>query len=798
MFKTYIKAAWRNLLQKKWHSLINIGGLAIGMAATLLIGLWVYGELSFNKEFENYDQIAQVMQSQTFSGEIRTGVNQPLQLAPVLRTTYKDHFKHVVTSAFTNDMLLTVGEKKVSRPGNFMEPGITEMLSLQMIQGTRTALNDPSSILLSETTAKILFGEMDAMGKTVELGTTMTTQVGGVYKDLPQNTNFANLTFIAPWQLLKTSQNYEERLGWGNNWFQIYAQLQDGADLAYVSNLIKDAKYDHIKNGDDAGNVKAKPVIHLHPMEKWHLYSRFENGVNAGGAIERVWLFGIIGIFILLLACINFMNLSTAKSVKRAKEVGIRKTIGSVQNQLIIQFLSESLLMVSLAFVVSFFLVLIAQPFFNELTDKAIGIPWKNPIFWVICLLFILFTGLVSGSYPAFYLSSFEPAKVLKGTFNRGEGAARLRKVLVVFQFTISIALIIGTITIFRQIQYVKERPIGYDKEQLLYVPINTSEIITHFETVRNDLLLSKDIKEVAASDVLVSGTFTTNGGFDWKGKDPNMSEEFNTLRATHGFGEMIDWELKEGRNFSREFKSDSLAFIINETAARYMGLKNPVGEFVKWGTMGSYKIIGVAKDMVTRSPYDQVRPTIFTLHYGGFLNFINIKVGEGGNIRNALAHMERVFEKHDPQSLFTYNFIDEEYARNFINEERTAKLASFFAVLAICISCMGIFALSAFVAEQRTKEIGVRKVLGASVFGLWKMLSKDFVVLVIISCCIAIPLGYYYMHGWIAKYAYHTELSWWIFALAILGALFITLLTVSFQAVKAAVVNPVKSLRTE
>lgn len=798
MFKNYIKIAWRSLLQKKGHSILNIGGLSVGMSASLLIGMWVYSELNFNKEFENYNTIAQVMQSQTFGAEISTGTNQPMQLAPVLRDTYGDHFKHVVTSSFINNSLLTVGETKISRAGNFMEPEITEMLSLNMLQGRRDALKDPSSMILSKSTANALFGNMDPMGQLVKIGTSMEAQVAGVYEDLGENTDFKNLTFIAPWQLLKTTANFEERVGWGNNWFQTFVQLNNTTDLDAVSTLIKDVKYDNIKNGDNAGSIKTKPVIHLHSMEKWHLYSKFENGVNTGGAIQRLWLFGIIGIFILLLASINFMNLSTAKSVKRAKEVGIRKTIGSLQKQLISQFLIESLVLVSLAFIVSIILTLLSQSFFNDLTGKSMGIPWNNPLFWVVCLFFVLFIVLISGSYPAFYLSSFKPVKVLKGTFNSGQGVSRLRKVLVVFQFTISIVLIIGTITVFSQIQYAKERPVGYSKEQLLNVPINTSEVIKHFDALRNELLLSKDIKEVAASDILVTGTYTTNGGFDWKGKDPNMSEEFNTLRATDGYGEMIEWELKEGRNFSREFKSDSLAFIVNETAVKYMGLENPVGEFVKWGDNGSFKIIGVIKDMVTQSPYDQVRPMIFTLHYGRFLSFVNIKISKEGKTSAALAHIEDVFKKHDPESLFSYTFLDDQYARNFINEERMAKLASFFALLAIFISCLGIFGLSAFVAEQRTKEIGLRKVLGASVLGLWKMLSKDFVGLVIISCCIAIPIGYHYMNEWIQNYTYRIEISWWIFVVAVIGALMITLVTVSFQAIKAAIANPVRSLRSE
>ena len=465
---------------------------------------------------------------------------------------------------------------------------------------------------------------------------------------------------------------------------------------------------------------------------------------------------------------------------------------------MITQFLFESFLAVTFAFITAFVLVVLVKPYFNNLTGKTMGIPWDSTPFWVVSLFFILLTAIVSGSYPAFYLSSYQPVKVLKGSFHGGKGAARLRKVLVVFQFAISVLLIIGTITIFRQLEHVKNRPVGYDREQLLYVPINTPEIIARFDTLRDELLRSGDIKEVAASDVLITGTFTTNSGFSWKGKDPNMSEEFNTLRATYGYGEMVDWELKEGRNFSREFKSDSLAFIVNETAVDYMGLENPVGEMIQWGTMGSFKIVGVIKDMVTQSPYDQVRPMIFVLHYGGFLNFVNIKIRKGGNTREALTHIESIFNKYDSESLFTYTFLDEEYERNFINEERTGKLASFFAFLAIFISCLGIFGLASYVAEQRTKEIGVRKVLGASVYSLWHLLSKDFVLLVLISCIVAIPLGYYFMQGWIENYAYRTEVSWWIFAVAVLIVLLITLLTVSLQALRAAVVNPVKSLRTE
>lgn len=795
MFNVYLKSAWRNLIAKKGHSLINIGGLTIGMAATLLIGMWVYDEVSYDRSIENYDTIVRMKQKQRFEGEISVSSGQPMQLAPAIREQYGDHFKQVVTCIYTQDVLLTVGEKKISRPGSFMEPGITEMLALQMLKGSRDALKDPQSVLLSQESAEILFGDKNPVGEIIKMGSSLEGKVAGIYQDLPKNSYFGDLTFIAPWEMLAVAQNYEERLGWGNSWFQVLAQVEDNADVDKISSIIKNVKADHI---DEDYRKRTQPEIFLHPMSKWYLYARFENGVNTGGRIEYVWMFGIIGMFVLLLACINFMNLSTAKSMKRAKEVGIRKTIGSARHQLITQFFVESFLVVITAFVFSLALVLVLQPFFNELTNKEIGIPWTNLYFWLISLGFIGLTGLLSGSYPALYLSSFRPVKVLKGTFQGKNSAILLRRVLVVFQFSISIILIIGTITVFRQIQYVKNRPLGYNSDRMLYVPINTKDVLTSFATIREDLMQSNQIEEVAASDVRITGTYTTNSGFTWPGKDPNMSEEFYTLRATHGYGDMIGWEIKEGRDFSRDFQSDSLSFLLNETAVEYMGLENPIGQTVTWGNNGGYKVVGIVKDMVTRSPYDPVKPAIFVLHYGRFLSYINIKLKSDLETQEALAHIESVFKKHDPTSIFDYTFVEADFEKNFVREERIGKLASFFAILAIIISCLGIFGLSTFMAEQRTKEIGVRKVLGASIFIIWQILTKDFVRLVVVSCLIAIPISYYYMSNWVAEYEYHTTLNWWIFAIAVISALFITLLTVSFQAIKAAIINPVKSLRSE
>ncbi|WP_428654529.1 ABC transporter permease [Runella sp.] len=791
MLRNYFKIAFRNLLKHKGYSFINIFGLATGMAVAILIGLWIWDELSVNKNYQNYDRIAKVMQNQTFNGEIQTAPNVPMQLAPELQTVYGNNFKHVVISGFPGQHLLSFGEKKIKQSGNYMGPEVTEMLSLKMLKGTRAGLNDPNSILLSESVSKDIFGDADPMDKIIKIDNKQDVKVTGVYKDLPYNSSFNNLSFIAPWDLM--AKDLPKWLSWGNNWFQMFAQIADNTTAEKVSSKIKKAKQNNISQEE----AKYKPEIFLLPMAQWHLYSEFKNGVNTGGRIEFVWLFGIIGAFVLLLACINFMNLSTARSEKRAKEVGIRKAVGSVKGQLVMQFFGESLLVVIFAFILSLLLVQLSLPFFNNVVDKKITILWLNPFFWLTSIGFILFTGLVAGSYPALYLSSFKPIKVLKGTFKLGRFASAPRKVLVVLQFTVSVSLIIGTVVVFRQIQFAKDRPIGYNRNRLLTSSIKTDEIIKHYSTFRDDLLTTGAVEEMTATDSPITDTYVTNGGFTWKGKDPNMAEEFVTLRITHEFGKTINWQLKEGRDFSKQFSTDTAGFILNEAAVKYMGLKNPINEIIKWGDSEQYKVIGVVKNLVTQSPYDPAKQTIFFLNYKR-INQVTIKLKPQISASDAVAKIEAVFKKYDPENPFEYRFADQEFDKKFSNEERIGKLATFFATLAILISCLGLFGLASFVAEQRTKEIGVRKVLGATVLNLWGLLSKDFVGLVIISFLISSPIAYYFLSNWLEKYEYRTQISWWIFAASGTGALLITLMTVSFQSIKAALMNPVKSLRSE
>ncbi len=794
MLKNYFKIAFRNLLKNKGYSFINIAGLATGIAVALLIGLWIWDELNYDKYHRNYDRIAQVWQHNIYNGRKGSQVSNPYLMAEEIRNNFGSDFKYVLQASWNFSHIITIGEKKFNKTGYYFEPEVTDMLSLKMLKGKSDGLKDPYSILLSETTAKAYFGENDPMNQILRINNKFDVKVTGVYEDLPYNTFFRNMNYLLPWELYLISNPWIKKMEtpWGSNFTQTFVQVADNADMEKVSAKIINVKFNKLSEDDR----KYKPEVFLLPMSKWHLYSEFKNGKNVGGRIEFVWLFGIIGVFVLLLACINFMNLSTARSEKRAKEVGIRKSIGSERYQLIGQFFSESLVVSLLAFVVSILLVQLILPSFNQVADKKLALLWGNPLFWIIGVSFSILTGIIAGSYPALYLSSFQPVKVLKGTFRAGKYASIPRQVLVVLQFTVSVTLIIGTIIVFRQIEFAKDRPVGYDRNGLINVFLTTPDIHKLYEAVRNELKSSGAIIEMTESGSPTTQTWNSNGGFVWKGKDPALAVDFPNNGCSFEYGKTVGWQFKEGRDFSREHGTDSLAFVINESAVKFLGFKNPVGETLIWEKK-SYTIIGVIKDMIVESPYEPVRASLFHIS-NDQEGLVIIKLNPTIGSRAAISKVEEVFKKYNPASPFDYKFVDEEYARKFGDEERIGKLASFFAILAILISCLGIFGLASFVAEQRTKEIGVRKVLGASVFNLWSMLSKDFVLLVAISLVIAMPIGFYFMNDWLQKYEYRTDINWWIFVVSGGGALLITLLTVSYQSIKAALANPVGSLRSE
>jgi len=795
MFKNYFKIAWRNIAKSKMYAFINIGGLAIGVTVAVMIGLWIYDEVSFNRKFDNYNRIAQVEQNQVNNGVVQTWDNTPYPLADVLRKSYGNSFKYVVMSTgLQADHILAFNDKKLKQAGGFFESEAPDMFSLQMLSGNRNSLKDPSSILISSSAAKAYFGDESPVNKIMKIDNMPPVTVAGVYKDFPRNSTCADMNFMASWNFFYNNTEWIRTIDdkWRPNFVKLFVQLNDNEDFASVSTKIKDAKLKNI----NADLQKKKPVLFLQPMSKWHLYSEFKNGVNIGGAIQYVWLFGIIGLFVLLLACINFMNLSTASSEKRAKEVGIRKTIGSLRGQLIIRFFVESLLTVSFAFILSILIAWLSLPFFNGVADKQMLVPWSNFFFWLICAAFILITALVAGSYPAFYLSSFKPVKVLKGTFKAGRYAAIPRRVLVVLQFTVSVTLIIGTVVVYQQIQFAKNRPVGYSRANLISIPTSNSSIHDHFDAVKNELMQTGAIASAAEASTPVTNLWNSTSGLSWTGKDPNQSVDFGVVYASTDYGKTINWQLKEGRDFSRQFATDSSGLILNEAAVHFMGLKNPVGQTVTWFDQ-PFTVIGVIKNMIMVSPYDEPKPVIFN-QLTGQGDLVIIKLHPSVSAKDAISKIETVFKKFNTQQPFEFKFADDEYAKKFSDEERIGKLANVFALLAIIISCLGLFGLTSFVAEQRRKEIGVRKVLGASVFNLWNLLSRDFVVLIIISFLVAVPLSYYFMHQWLQNYVYRTEVSWWIFAVAGIGSLGITILVVSFQAIKAAVANPVKSLRTE
>lgn len=795
MYKSYLKIGWRNLLRNKGYSFINIGGLALGMAVAMIIGLWVYDELSFNEYHQNYLSIAQVYRRETMQGETRANTQLTTGLGTLLKTEYSSHFNSVVMMrARAEERVIAFGESKFTQSGYFMQPEGADLFTLKMIQGTRQGLKDLKSILLSETLAKKLFPDTDPINQVVMMDAKWDLKVTGVYEDLPKNSEFSDATYFAPldlyldgWSILNI---------WNNSNMYIYVQIHPEGNFEKISGIIKDAMLGHISEE----NAQLKPEVFLHPMKEWHLNSEFENGVLiTSKRMMSLWYYGTIGCFVLLLACINFMNLSTARSEKRAKEVGIRKSIGSLRSQLIQQFYGETLLVSLIAGVTSLILVQLCLPWFNAVSDKDISLPLMSITFWLACIGFTAFTGLLAGSYPALYLSSFNPVKILKGTFKAGRFSALPRRVLVVVQFTVSITLTIGTIIVYQQVQFAKNRPIGYSREGLLSIRAASPEFKGKYHVIRNELRSTGVVEDIAEANYSIIDTRGWNGGFAWR--DQKFEPSFNTIFVTHEYGKTIGWEFTAGRDFSREFHSDLSGIVINESALKLMGLQNPVGETLSWTTdgvdRGTYQILGVVKDMVKGSPYEPTNPSIIFLSEND-MPWLYIKIKSTVSTHEALPKVQSVINSIAPSAPFDYVFADEAYDAKFRAEERIGKLATIFSALALLISCLGLFGLASFVAEQRTKEIGIRKVMGASVISLWKMLSKDFVVLVIFSCGLAIPISIYFMNNWLEQYQYRTMISWSVFATTAAGALMITLLTVSFQAIKAALMNPVNSLKSE
>ncbi len=787
MYKSYFVTALRNMTKNKMSALLNILGLSIGVTVTIVITLWVGDELSYEKQFANYDRIGRVIQNVTNNGEVQTWFNTPFPLAEELRKNYGADFSEVAVSTWPYFYELVFDSVKFSKPGVFAEPGFAKMLALKLVYGTPSAFDDPSSILISKSTSMAYFGDIDPTGKQMNL-IGVDWKVGAVYEDLGANSDLTDVHFIAAWTPFYNNSGMKNMDDpWRPNGFSTYVLLNETATYADASARIKDAKYKMVSDA----LKKKKPALFIHPMSEWHLKSEFSNGQQTGGRQQYVILFSIVGVFVLFMACINFMNLSTARSEKRAKEVGIRKAIGSLRTQLITQFLSESIVTVLLSLVVAQLLTLITLPFFNLISQKNMQVPWSSPVWWLSSIVFTLLVGLIAGSYPAMYLSSMGLGRATKNA----NSSSLLRKSLVTIQFVVSVVLIIGTAVVYLQIQHAKDRPVGYQSDGLVVVQ-SSKEIHDHFEAVRNEMKASGAIAEITEAQGSVTGGYSSTSRLDWRGKDPNLSVDFQVFGGSVEFGSTIGWNIIAGRDFSRERVSDSTAVILNRAAADYMGFTDAVGEIIQWRDE-PYEVIGVIDDMIVNSPYAEPAPTLYQMTSED-LNVLLFKLNPQQPTAQSLKTIESIYKKYSPERNFDFEFIDVAYARKFGNEERVGTLATTLAGLAIFISCLGIFGLSSFTAEQRTKEIGVRKVLGATTYDLWRMMSKDFVLLVAISCVIAVPIAYLILNDWLENFRYHMNVPIWTFFAATGATLVITLLTVSWHTLNAAGSNPVKSLRVE
>lgn len=786
MIKNYLKIALRNLFRNKGYSALNIAGLAIGMAGAMLILLWIRNEVSYDRFHSKKDQLYMAYSRASFDGRIQCFSSTPSLLGPGLKNEYPE-VKNFARYDWEGGRLLSYKDKNLTLIGSVTDASFLRMFTFPLLQGdANTALSGTNSIVITESMARKLFGNEDALHKTIRIDNTDNFQVTGVLKDLPPNTLF-NFEYLLPWQYLQ--KKGKEDLTWWNYNYRTFVELSPNASVDALNKKIRDIYIRHTKDPDDN-------EAFLFPSAKWRLWAHFENGKAVGGRIETVRMFGLIAAFILLIACINFMNLSTAASEKRAKEVGVRKVSGAPSSYIVLQFLTESVLIAIFAGLIALLLVQLSLPSFNAIIGTKLSVPFNWPFFWAAFAAFVLFTGILAGSYPAFFISAFRPSQVLKGTFKLPNAAVNPRKVLVVTQFTVAITLICGTMIVKRQIQYAQERDNGYNKRNIVYHYLS-GDLRKNYEMVRKELIASG----AATSVTKTSGSITQGGsnswGLQWQGMDPNKKIIFDNICADDGFVKTMGLKLLAGRDLDLEhYATDSTACLLSESAAKVMGFKNPIGEIVDKDGF-RWKVIGVFKDFIWGSPYSKADP-MFIMGAKGWFNGISFRISEAGSISENLQKAERIFKKYNPDFPFSAQFADEEYARKFDNELRTAKLSASFAGLTILISCLGLFGLATFMAVSRRKEIGIRKVLGASVAAITTLLSKDFLKLVLIALLIAVPITWYCMNLWLSGFEYHLSVEWWVFALAGSAAILVAFLTVSFQAIKAAITNPVRNLRTE
>lgn len=789
MLKNFFIISIRNLKKNGLYSIINISGLSIGIVCSVLILLWVADEVSYDKFLPKYDRLYQLWISSEFDDRVNNWRSVPLPTYEEMKVI-DSNIKNSVVAGWGSDRLLTVGDIRIIKPGYYVSEEFLEMFEFPLVSGSHSeALKDPMSIVLSESLAKILFGDEDPIGQQVRLEDEGTLQVTAIVKDVPENSSF-QFDYLATWKYRESVNEWvrDNRTNWGNYSFQVFVELNDPAREVDVEQSIYDLAEE--KDGEDGMDKH----FFLHPMKEWRLYSNWNaKGERAGGRSDYVQLFTAIAIVILIIACINFMNLATARSEKRAKEVGIRKSLGTTRTRLIYQFISESIFITLIAFLAAVLLTELTLPAYNNLVEKELYINYASPAFWIASVGIIVVLGVIAGSYPAFYLSSFRPVETLKGTIKAGKGATTPRKVLVIMQFAFSIVLMISTIVIFQQINLVKNRDLGYQQDRLISVEL-TNDLRDNYEVLKQELLASGIVESVTRSNSQIT-QINSNNFLGWPGKPDDRRVIFTTLTTEYDYAKTMGIDVLMGRDFSKDFASDSNAIVINKAALDIMNLEEPIGTNLDlWGD--KRKLIGVVDDVLMGSPYEPVKPMFMILDdWGGY---ISVRLKDTNDLRASLGGVEEIFNKHNPAYPFEYNFADVEFQRKFTTINLTRKLASLFATLAMIITGLGLFGLASYTAEQRIKEIGIRKVLGATITSLMNLMSRDFAKLVIISFVLAAPFAWYLLDQYLERYTIRVNVQWWIFPVVGVIVLAFAILIVSDQARRAAKVNPVKSLRNE
>lgn len=788
MLKNFILVTLRNLRRNTLYSVINISGLSIGIACSVLILLWVQDETSFDKFIPKVNKIHQVWVNASFDNSIQSWNSVPL---PTYMEMKEAHAKisNTVVTGWGSDRLLVNGDTRIMKRGYFASEEFLDVFEFPMVTGDRsTVLDDPSSIVISETLAAALFKNEDPVGKFLKVDDSSTLQVTGIFKDVPDNSTF-QFDYLIPWKHREATQQWvrDNTNNWGNYSFQVYLELNGDADELEVEESVKGMLME--KGEDDI-----ERAFFLHPMKRWRLHSNFENGVEAGGQHEYVTLFTAIAMFILIIACINFMNLATARSEKRAREVGIRKSLGSKRSQLILQFYGESIVISIISYLIALLLVLVLLPAYNNLVDKSLIIDFQSSQFWMFSLAIILVTGVVSGSYPSLYLSSFNPIKTLKGKVSVGKNANLPRKILVIFQVGVAVILIVGTIVIVKQIDLAKSRDLGYNQEGLITVP-GTEEILENYDVIKQELIRKGAILNMTRANSSVTN-ISSNNFLGWPGKPESQRVIFVTIVANYDYAETVGAEMLMGRDFSKEFATDTAGIIINQAALDIMGLENPIGtQLDLWGEKRT--LIGVIDNILMGSPYEQVRPMFMIIDDWGY-GQMTLRMPATKDVQANMAQIQEVFEQYNPAYPFEYQFADVEFARKYTTINLTRNLATIFAFLTIFITGLGLFGLASYMAEQRIKEIGIRKVLGASVSNLIRLISIDFAKLVMIGFVIFSPIAYFGLDQYLGRYTIRTSIDWWIFALTGIVALVFALAVVINQARRAALANPARSLRSE